>query len=267
MPYFTQFQKSSYPLSDTVSKNLTNISHYTAIFSRLADDASFYTYYNARGDERFDTISNELYGTTDYYWTIPILNAGIINTWKNSTKSEQALKKFLDRKYPGVALIIDPVDDLVGKFEVGEIVAYDINNVYRVLNKYPSLRYIHCEPVSMDEFDVLNDPQQVWVLLTGLWNEANLNIWDDTDIWRDNTDYVVGRDTLTAAKVESSIPAYKAPAYYLDVDGNRVPWYKGINEVTFEDVEREKNEEYSRIKVIRPEFIYDIAAQFEREMA
>jgi len=224
MPYFTQFQKSSYPLSDTVSKNITNISHYTAIFSRLADDASFYTYYNARGDQRFDTISNELYGTTDYYWTIPILNADIINTWKNSTKSESALRKFLEKKYPGVALVFDTPEDIISEFGVGDIVKTPSDDLYEVVGVYPSNHYIHCVSVSTaDEF-----------------NEVT-----PTNI----------------------IPFYKAPAYYLDVNDNLVPAYQGTNEITFEDVEREKNEDYSRIKVIRPQFIYEIAAQFEREMA
>ena len=226
MPYFTQFQKSSYPLSDDVTKNLTNISQYTAIFSRLADDASFYTYYNARGDERFDTISNELYGTPDYYWTIPILNSGIINTWKNSTKSEPALRKLLERKYPGVALVFDAPEDIIGNFEIDEIVATAENDVYRVVGIYPSNHYIHCVSVSVD-------------------------------------------DTSGAQEVNptSTIPFYTAPSYYLDSDDNQVPAYLGINKVTFEDIEREKNESYSRIKVIRPQFIYDIATQFEREMA
>ena len=267
MTYFKQFQKQSYSLGNGVVKDVTNLSHYTAIFSKLADDTSFYTYYTQRGDERFDTISYELYGTPDYYWTIPLMNPNIVNTWKDGTKSVQTLDEFLQKKYPGVAITIDPVDDIVGKFEVGEIVAYDIDNVYRVLNKYPTLRYIHCEPVSMDEFDVLNDPEEVWVLLTGLWNENNGNVFDDDSIWRDTTDYVVGKDSLAAAKVESIGPAYKAPAYYLDNDGNQVPWYKGEYPVSFEEIERDKNDENAKLKVIRPEHIYEIAARFEREMA
>ena len=267
MTYFTQFKKQEYNLGQSLSKNVTNLSQYTAIVPELTDDASFYTYYTQQGDERYDTISNKLYGTPDYYWTIPLLNPEITNTWRDSTKSVQSLDDYLQKKYPGVALYIDSIDELIGKFQIGEIVAYDIENVYRVLNKYPSLRYLHCEPVDMSEFDVLNDPEEVWVLLTGLWNEVNSNIFDDNDIWRDSTEYVIGENSLTAAKVESVAPAYKAVAYYLDSDGNRVPWYKGQTSVTFEQIEREQNEENAKLKVIRPQFIYDVAAKFEREMS
>jgi hypothetical protein len=267
MTYFTQFRKRDYALSENVRKKVTELSQYTDIVSRAADDASFYTFYNARPDERYDTISNQLYGTPDFYWTIPILNDRITNTWRDSTKSVPALRKFLESKYPGDALIIDPVDSLVGKFIPGEIVAYDINHVYRILGKYPSLRYLHVEPVSMDEFDVLEDPEEVWVLLTGLWNEVNDNLWDDTEIWRDGTNYVIGKDTLDSIKVETVIPAYKAPAFFTDPDGNRVPWYEeNAIPTTIEEVETDINDENSRLKVIRPEFIRQVADQFELEM-
>ena len=267
MTYFKQFQKDRYPVGDNETKIVTNISQYTEIFSRLVDDTSFYTYYNHRPDERYDNISYELYGTSDYYWTRPLLNNGIINTWKDSTKTPQALEEFLKKKYPGVAIKIDPVDDVIGNFSIGEIVAYDIDHIYRVINKYPTFGYLQCIPIDSNEFDVLNDLEEVWVLLTGLWNEDNRNLYDDDNIWRDTTNYVVGKDSLASVKVESVTPAYKAPAYHLDLEENRVPWYKGVRTVTIEDVEREQNEESAKLKVIRPEYIYDIAAQFENEMA
>jgi hypothetical protein len=267
MTYFTQFRKRDYAPSENVLKKVTELSQYTDIVSRVADDASFYTFYNARPDERYDTISNQLYGTPDFYWTIPILNDRITNIWRDSTKSVPTLRKYLEKKYPGDALIIDPRDEIIGRFVPGEIVAYDINNVYRIIGKFPSRRYLHVKPVSMEEFDVLNDPEEVWILLTGLWNEVNGNIWDDTNIWRDSTEYVIGKDSLSSAKVESIVPAYKAPAFFTDPDGNRVPWYEeNATPTTIEEVETKINDENSTLKVIRPEFIRQVADQFELEM-
>lgn len=267
MSYFEYFNKKDYPLSDTLSKTVTNLSQYTAIFSNIANDISFYTYYTMQTNERLDTISNNLYDTPDYYWTIPLINERLFNTWTELPKDERSFNDYLRRKYPGDALIIDEVEIFEGKFRAGEIVAYDIENVYEVLGVYPSLRYIHCLPVSPNLFDPLNDPRGVWVLLTGLWNEVNDNIWDDSDIWRDTTEYVITSETLNAVKVSSSRPAYLAPAYYVDENDNRVPWYyPNATPVTIEEVEREKNETNLQVKVIRPEYIRDVVIRFEEEM-
>lgn len=267
MSYFEYFNRENYPLSDTLSKRVTNISQYTSIFTNIANDISFYTYYTMQPNERLDTISNNLYNTPDHYWTIPLINERIFNTWTELPKDEQTFNDYLKKKYPGVVLTIDEVDEFEGKFRAGEIVAYDIENIYEVLGVYPSLRYIHCVPVSPDRFDPLNDPREVWVLLTGLWNEVNDNIWDDSDIWRDTTEYVITADTLNAAKVESSTPAYLAPAYYVDENENRVPWYyPNARPVTLEEVERNRNEINLQVKVIRPEFIDDVIRRFEEEI-
>lgn len=267
MPYFEYFNTKEYPLSDTLSKTVTNISQYTSIFTTIANDMTFYTYYTMQPNERLDTVSNNLYNTPDYYWTIPLVNEKLFNTWTELPKDEQSFIDYLKRKYPGVVLTIDERDQFAGKFRTGEIVAYDIENIYEVIGVYPSLRYIHCVPASSDLFDPLNDPREVWVLLTGLWNEVNGNIWDDANIWRDTTEYVITSDTLNAAKVSSSMPAYKAPAYYVDGEGNRVPWYSpNATPVTIEEEERERNEINLQIKVIRPEYINDVATRFEEEM-
>jgi len=267
MGYFNYFRRADYILSDSLAKKVTDLSQYTGIFSMSADDISFYTYYTMRGDERLDTISNELYGSPNYYWTIPLLNTDMINIWNDLYKDEASFQAYLKSKYPGFALIIDPEYDLVGSFRIGETVAYDVNNVLEIVGKFPSRRYLHGVPISMDRFDVLNDPKEVWVLLTGKWNEVNDNYWDDTSIWRDTTEWVIGQDNLDILKVESAIPAHKAPAYFEDSNGNTVPWYReDAFPVTIEDIERQKNETNAKLKVIKPQYIYDVATRFEREM-
>ena len=267
MTYFTQFRKEDYVLSENVTQKVTKMSQYTQVFSRAADDLAFYTFYNAEPTERLDNISNKLYGTPDFYWTIPILNADIINTWKDMPRSVPSLRKTLERKHPGDALIIDPLDTVIGNFIPGEIVAHDITNVYRVLNVFPTRRYIQVERVPTDTFNVLDDPEEVWVLLTGLWNEVNDNAWDDDEIWRDGTNYVIGQQSLSPAKVESVIPAYKAPAFFTDPDGNRVPWFvENAIPTTVQEVETQKNDNRGRLKVIRPQFIREVVNEFEIEM-
>lgn len=238
MTYFSQFRQRDYILSDTVVKNLTDISQYTEIFSRAADDFAFYTFYNARPDERFDTISNELYGTPDYYWTIPILNDRIVNTWRDTTKSVNSLKESIARRYPGRAITIDPTVEFFGLFTLGETVVYN-GNMYTVLNVYPTQGYLQVETVVTNQ--------------------------DTSGI--DSQNRVVGLTSGSSADATGIVDMIDAPAYFVDTDGNRVPWYTtNATEVSIRNDEFERNELLARLKVVRPDYIREVIDRFELEM-
>jgi hypothetical protein len=240
MTYFTQFQKADYVLADNVVKKLTNISQYTEIFSRIADDISFYTYYNARPDQRFDTISNELYNTPDYYWTIPILNDSIINTWRDSVRGIPALNDLLTKKYPGKALIVDRESDIIGKFKIGEYLLYSNSDVYILRRKYPSLNYLQVEPTELS--DLPDTPQ----------TEEN---------------EIVGVDSGSVVPIISIIDWPLAPAKFVDFNDNVVPWYvENAIPISIGQVERDLNEARGKLKVIRPEYIEAVVTRFEQEM-
>jgi len=227
MTYFSQFRKSEYSLSQNLQKKVTELSQYTDIVSRAADDASFYTFYNARPDERFDTISNQLYNTPDFYWTIPILNDRITNTWNDSTKSVPALRSYLERKYPDSALIFSSNEEITGRFSVGGYIESTSGSVYRISSIYPSLGYVR--GIDVTGSNEITNP--------------------------------------TVVNIAEVIPAYKAPSFFTDPDGNRVPSYvENATPTTIEEIETDINDENSRLKVIRPEFIRRFADQFELEM-
>jgi len=235
MPYFNSFRKQDYVFSKDLTKRVTNISLYTAIFSKIADNISFYTFYNAAPDQRLDSISQDLYGTTDFYWTIPILNKDIINTWRDLPKSTNQMTQFLSRKYPGTALLIRDDQDLISKFTIGETIRYNGTDIGTLTNKYPTRGYIQIDSV-------------------------------DSSVIPTNTEFVAeGKTSLDTVVVSGSAPAYKAPANHFDTNGNSVPFYGGTP-VTIEEQEFDQNENRSRIKVIRNEHITDVVKQFEREM-
>jgi hypothetical protein len=242
MTYFTQFDKRDYLFSDRVKKQVTNLSTYTAIFSRIADDISFYTYYNVRPDERLDTISHTLYGTVDYYWTIPLINSRIINVWGDMPRDTQMLQAYLQKKYPGSALIVSESDSLVGKFTLDELGVYDSDQVVQIIGKYPTRNFVHVLPVtSTSVSDLFSTPPDSGVL--------------------------VGADSGDQVSVNIKIPTYMAPDHFLDSDGNRVTsTAASATEVSIQNVESDLNEQKSQIKVIRPEFIYDIVKRFGDEI-
>jgi len=235
MPYFNSFRKEDYVFSKDLTKRVTNISLYTAIFSRIADNISFYTFYNVAPDQRLDSISQDLYGTTDYYWTIPILNKDIINTWNDLPKSTNQLVQFLSRKHPGTALLIRDDQELFGKFTIGETIEFDGTDLGTLIAKYPTRGYLQIDPI-------------------------------DASAVPTNTEFTVtGKTSLDAVVVSGTTPTYNAPANHIDSNGNSVPFNSGTP-ITIQEQEINRNDERSRIKVIRNEHITNVVKQFEREM-
>jgi len=237
MPYFNYFRKQDYIFSKDLTKRVTNISHYTSIFSRIADNISFYTFYNAQPDQRLDSISQDVYDTTDYYWTIPILNTRIINTWRDLPKSTLNLNNYLSRKYPGRAFIVRDDQTIAGKFTEGEVVTINDAEIGTLIAKYPTLGYL--------QIDVLN-----------------------TSSVSENTEFTIrGETSEDEIVVLNTVETFLAPARYLDSEGNSVPFYtNGVTPITILQQEQEDNEQSARIKVIRPEHIFNVTKQFEREM-
>lgn len=90
IPFFSKYSTIPYDLyGDGSVTNLTNITQEVSVTaSKLPDDASVYTYYSIRDGDRPDTVSYDLYGTPDYYWTFFILNSflkdGINDAWPMS---------------------------------------------------------------------------------------------------------------------------------------------------------------------------------------
>ena len=200
MTYFTQFDKRDYLFSDRLRKRVTNLTTYTAIFSRIADDISFYTYYNVRPDERLDSISYALYGTVDYYWTIPLINSRIINVWNDMPRDTQMLQGYLQKKYPGSALIVSDSDSLVGKFTLNELGVYDSDQVVQIIGKYPTRNFVHVLPVTDS------------TTVSDLFGESTTPA----------SGTLVGADSGDQVSVNIKIPTYMAPDHFLDSDGNRV---------------------------------------------
>lgn len=238
MAYFKFFQKDSYLFSPDVQKQVRVLSHYTAILSDLADDASYYTYYVAEEGERLDTISNKLYGTVDYYWTIPLVNSGLINTWNDLPKTTPELRGVLDKKYPGSAFIVDDGESLTGKFDIAETLVYGQQHSAILYSVSPTNGYLTALEVS------------------------------DAPFPRNQIFTLTGSTTGHTIQIKNVIKPYEAPAYFTDGDGNRVRWNAPVVKypTTHFDLEVEKNENDSRLKVIQKAYIYDIVKRFEKQM-
>jgi len=236
MSYFSKFRKGSFRVGDKVIETV-NIAHYTQIFEKLADDISFYSYYTVVNGDRPDVISQKLYGTPDYYWTILLLNKHVVNTYENLPKEYNAeLIRYLEGKYPGYALKLAEGEILAGKFDMLETVSFsDYAGI--VSGKFPSLGYLTINLTSTESF-----PLNQEFTLTG----------------------ETSGDTI---QIANTMPYYMAPHHYEDEDSQWVLWTNPTSTVvSILEYETELNDERSQLKVIRPESIYSVVAEFERQM-
>lgn len=236
--YFSYFRREDYLFSDNVVRRVANISQYSAIFARLADDATFYSYYTMQGNERLDQISQRLYNTPEYYWTIPLLNNRIINIWKDLSFEQNTLDVRLRNKHPGDALILDSGETVVGKFDLGESLVHETSGKKATLvNTFPTLGYIRVVDIE-DGF-----PQE------------------------NSTFEVVGEDSGDSVVITNRIPYHTAPQYFVDSDGNYVlsTDTSGIP-VTIREIEIVQNDKLSQIQVVRPDQIRSVVSQFISEM-
>lgn len=236
--YFSYFNQRPYDFGDSIIKDVTNISKYTAMFSRIADDVSFYSYYTMQPGRRLDEISEELYGTPEFYWTIFLVNSRITNVWRDLPKSVNAIKDFLGQKYPGVAFPIRDDQEIAGKFVLGEDLVYDTSNTAVLTGVYPTQGYLTAQITEGSSFPINSEMT------------------------------LVGSSSSDTVVVNNRIPAYEAPHHHVDSNGNRVLFSAGqATPVSIRQVEFDDNDVESQIKVIRPEFIYDVSSRFENEMS
>lgn len=242
MAYFSNFQKVGYDLDgDGYSSQLTNLTHFSRIGTKYLDNVSFYSYYNISEGERPDTVSYKLYGTTDYYWTFFIINSSLYNAFNDWPKGTADLKEFVEAKYQNYAAISAPIgstfDDIAGKFEIGETVQGGVSGALGTLiAKYPTLGYIEIAPTS------------------GTFREDGEGIYG-----------ITSQDFLNCSSV---IQRAYAPRYHTDISTGEQTFRRtaGTQPVTNFEWEYEQNIEKSRIRVIKPRYIQDVAREFRKEM-
>lgn len=229
--YFQYFQKEDFQLTNQGTRNLTNLAQYTRIFSKIADDISFYTYYTMDNSERLDTISEKLYGTSEYYWTFLLVNKELSNTFMDIRKDNNEFNNFLQRKYPDTALTFTNDSDNISLITTVDIDTELSNNLGTVTGIYPTMNYI---------------------TVTGLTNSSPVG------------------ETISASgstvTVASAVPHYEAPHHKENADGEWVRSGSVGALVSIRTWEQEQNDEKYQLKVIRPQYIQTVARQFEREM-
>ena len=119
MSYFKNYPKIRYPFGGQSSTSITqDIGVYIDLVDRAKDDGAFYTEYSIKNGDRPDTVSQDLYGTPDYYWTFFLMNDDIkLRGWP---LSNQAITKKAKEEYPHQVLVTR--ESMTGRFQLGDII-------------------------------------------------------------------------------------------------------------------------------------------------
>lgn len=248
--FFSMYPKVLYDVNNTgVKRLLTNLATYSSIEAnqKLLDDVTFYKKYTIPDGARPDQVSQELYGRPDYYWTFFIINRHLKNYYSDWPKTTNNLREYVVDKFPylaGITRAWDGVasngnEDFSGKGIIGEVLYGQVTGARATLiRKYPTQGYIALEPVS--------------------------------DQLRLSGEAMIGETSGDTFTVDGFVPEADAPAYHIDtISGERAVMRTAggaTTPVSYYEIEREKNIEASFIRVIRPEYIVDVAREFKRSM-
>lgn len=235
--YFNNFPLLTYKFGNEVSDTLfQNLTTYISLVDELKGNVAFYDTGYIRDGERPDTLSYNIYGTTEYYWTFYLLNEDIRESGWPLKESEilPSAKVY----YPN--MVITTNGNLTTRFLTGQTVTGLTSGAIGVIKK----KNIDLGQIIINTSDTFIEGEQIYPT--------------------DQTDQIV---TIT-----SIVEQYNAVHHYEDTDGKWVdidpytfiPSASSLIPITNLDRMRLRNEELRIIDVFKPEVVGQIASEFNK---
>jgi hypothetical protein len=242
--FFRHLPITAYSFGDNENSVIFNdLTAYVDIIDQLRGNIEFYQTIEIVDGDRPDTLSQKLYGTTEYHWTFFFLNDSIrISGWPIV---ETDIISYTAAKYPNrvvtteesMANILAPGDHVVGK---------NSGTSGTVIYRNPSMGQIFIKPNSTNKF---KDGEQIAGGLTAQeQNESTITIIKDSTqsnapmYWKDTNGEIVDIDPYDQSNTGALIP------------------------LTFLDHEMDYNNSLKTIKIIKPSAVSSVASEFRRLM-
>lgn len=241
--FFTNYPRTLYQFGSEQSLTaIQNISVYVDIIDQIKDNINFYEFIEIQDGERPDTISQDLYNTVRYYWTLYLLNDNIRE--RGWPLTVQQIRARAIKDYPNVVLTTRDGNILIEHFQVGDTVIGQSSGASGIiLKRNLELGQIFVKPINGLSF-------------TG------------TEIIRDNSNPEFPQN----AQLVSSVDEYNAVHHYedsngvwTDVDPFTAPSVL-LTPVTYLDRYQTANDELRRIKVIKRSAINQVAKAYQEAL-
>ena len=252
--FFRNFPRIDYDfLGNGVNNKIVDLFRFVKPIDKFKDELDTYSFYQIQEGDRPDVVSQLLYNTPEYYWTFFIINEHLRagpSAWPMSTEQ---LEKYIAEEYNGVVvtcrpnyvytgdgIFVDIEDSLASRFEIGEpVVGFLSGATGTVYSKDPNMQ------------------QMVLINVEGVFR--------DNEIIRGSfsEDYVT-----TYQVMDWSL----APHHYEDADGREVDNSLFISEgyswtesniITYREYETDLNEQRSKIRVVKPNKIFEFATGYQ----
>lgn len=241
--FFTNYPRTLYRFGNEQSLTaIQNISAYIDIIDQIKDNINFYEIVEILDGERPDTISQDLYGTVRYYWTLYLLNDNIRE--RGWPLTEQQIREKALEDYPNVVLTTRDGNILIEHFQVGDTLIGQSSAATGVVLK----RNL--------------DLGQLFVKPTNNFNFVS------NEIIRDNSN----PEFPQIAQLVSAVNEYDAIHHYedengvwTDVDPFSAPSVL-LTPVTYLDRYKSTNDELRRIKVIKRTAINQVAKAYQEAL-
>ena len=230
---FKNFPEIQYTLSTGKIVTVKDFFRKSMIEQESVNSVISYTFYEIQDGERPDVVADRLYGDSDLHWTFFLVNDmdNYYQWYKDQTTFENQIKEM----YPDYWLIAQNSSDIVsssGKFLLGEIIESSLEKG-NVISVQPTFNRIG--------------------VAGGVWN---------------TNDVVTGKVSGKSFTVQSAVNGPDGIDHYVNSEGfKRNTLTAGFTPVTFYTHDYEVNETNRKIKVISPEYIKRVVAEFEKVMS
>jgi len=210
---------------------LKNLTSKAKVSDELINSASYYQTIEVIDGERPDHLSKRLYNNDKYHWTFLLLNPHLKNIWDDWPMKYSQLVEYCTNKYQYLAGDTD--DDLNDKFTLGETVTGSVSGAQGILKEiHVNMGYLVIEKTS-GTFAIAGETIQ------------GIN----------------SQDSVACNFVKSQ--AYAPHHHVDDSTGAWVPRrLAGTTAYSYIDYESAVTEQNRNLKVIKPEYIQQVANQF-----
>ena len=248
MAYFKSFPDTTYSFGNSEKfVAFPDLTAYVDMVDRLKDNLAFYSEYFIQEGDRPDQISQFLYNSPDYYWIFYLMNDHIREQGWPLTERQLKLKS--KKMFPNTTLTTS--NQLTGILKVGT----QING----LGSGSTGTIVHRRL----DFGQL--------------------IVETSDTFQAGEVISAANDTTQTVQIRAQSDEFNAASYYVDADGKYrdvdpynvdnfggglgVGGYSGAFAiVSFIDEMRAENDKLKRIKVPKPDVVFDISNTFTDEM-
>ena len=241
MNYFKNFPVTAYAFGEeTLPDIFRDITIYVSIIDDIKDNVAFYNDYHIQEFERPDQVSNNLYGTVDYYWTFWLMNDKLrARGWPLTNRDINAR---LLKDYPLDTLTTKSY--ILESFKIGQTVTGQTSGATGTI-----------------EHRHVNLGQLVLKNASGTFTSGE-------NVVSTNADGEL--ETIVAfeyAKEYNSAHHYKNGNEYQDVVTSSGTFDPGsYTKVTYTDYLFDQNDELRQIKVIKPENIIEITNAYREAL-